>query len=77
MNKVIELYDSCDSDNLNKVRELIYEGVNIYAGCNYALQCAAENGHLDIVKYLISKGADFTKLAIVNPVSWLWGKYYE
>jgi len=34
-------------------------------------------GDLEKVVELVEEGADFTKIGIVNSVSWLWGKYYE
>ena len=37
---------------------LIKDGANIHAYDDYALRWAAENEHLDVIKYLVENGAD-------------------
>jgi hypothetical protein len=37
---------------------VIRKRVDIHTGNERALRCASENGHLDVVKFLISQGAD-------------------
>ena len=34
------------------------QGADIHAKNDEALRCAAENGHLEVVRYLVSQGAD-------------------
>jgi len=42
----------------DKVREAIRQGADVHAEDDFALQRAAENGHLDVIKVLIENGAD-------------------
>ena len=44
--------------DLQVIKELVEEGVNIHTSNDYALIWAAENGYLDIVEYLVSKEVD-------------------
>lgn len=44
--------------NLDIIKELVEEGANIHVCDDYTLRWAAKNGHLEVVKYLIEKGAD-------------------
>ncbi len=37
---------------------LVAEGADVHEGGNEALICASGNGHLEVVKYLVSNGAD-------------------
>lgn len=39
---------------------LCKNGLDVTADDNYAVRCAAKNGHLEIVKYLHENGADIT-----------------
>jgi hypothetical protein len=43
---------------LEVIKRLVKKGANIHADNNYALQWAAESGHLDVVKFFVEKGAD-------------------
>ena len=49
----MNLAEACTNGNLERVKELISVKVQ-----NRALKLVAEYGHLDIVKYLIERGAD-------------------
>ena len=49
-----ELLDYCKEGNLEKIKELVDKG----ADKQEALDCSAENGYLEVVKYLVSLGAD-------------------
>ena len=49
-----------EGGNLNYVRTLVEDGVDITANNNQAVQLASSNGHLEVVKYLVSQGADIT-----------------
>ena len=40
------------------IKELIDEGANIHAQCDYVLRTYAERGNLEAVKYLVEHGAD-------------------
>ena len=56
-----QLLDASETDNLNKVKELISLGADIETKDNYGftpLNNATRNGKLEVVKYLISVGAD-------------------
>ena len=44
--------------DLQVIKELVKEGVDIHVDDDYALSWAARNGHLDVVKFLVEKGAD-------------------
>jgi len=52
--------------DLQVIRELVDQGANIHVENDYALTWAAKNGYLDIVKYLVSKGADVNCSAILH-----------
>lgn len=41
---------------------MIENGVNVNIERNYALRCSSENGHLDIVKYLIEYGKHTSRI---------------
>jgi len=43
--------------NLEVIKELVNEGVNVHVNDDYPLRWASNNGHLEIVKYLVSVGA--------------------
>ena len=62
-----ETYDIiADSKELQEINEYhsyrmepLYQAVlENHLGDDYALRCAADNGHLDVVKYLVEHGAD-------------------
>ena len=53
-----ELFSMCDLGCLPYVEELIESGVDANSRNGYALQQAAQQGHLDVVEYLTEKGAD-------------------
>jgi len=44
--------------NLEVIKELVNEGVNVHVNNDCALRFASENGHVEIVKFLVSKGAN-------------------
>jgi ankyrin repeat protein len=48
---------ACENGDLDKVKQLIKQGVDIHAGDDYALRLAA-NGHFDVIKYLVEHGAN-------------------
>jgi ankyrin repeat protein len=41
---------------------LIENGADVTADDNYAIRWASDNGHLPVVKFLIKRGADYSKL---------------
>src|SRR3972149_12236851 len=50
---------ACKHGHLAVVRKLIdQEGADVGADDNLALRLASENGHLEVVRFLIDKGAD-------------------
>ncbi|MCL2175194.1 MAG: ankyrin repeat domain-containing protein [Treponema sp.] len=53
------LYQAVLDNNFNKVKQLVESGVDINAGAyGYTpLECAASEGNLEIIEYLLSKGA--------------------
>ena len=51
------LYEACEKGDFCSVKEL--KDVNIRADTDFAIRTAAHNGHLEIVIYLVEKGADF------------------
>ena len=53
-----ELFEACDSGNLENVKLLLENGANIHADNDRALMLASENGYLDIVKFLLKHGAN-------------------
>ena len=52
--------EACKSGDLEAVKYLVSQGVDVQTDNNLAVQCASENGHLEDVKYLVSQGADVT-----------------
>ena len=65
--------NACKSGDLEVVKYLVSQGVDVQTDNNYAVQVASENGHLEVVKYLLSQGADgrtnnncFVKVASEN-----------
>jgi ankyrin repeat protein len=47
------LIRAAEYGKLNKVKELIEQGADIYAYNNAALNCAAKQNNVEIIKYLI------------------------
>ncbi|WP_264704605.1 ankyrin repeat domain-containing protein [Wolbachia endosymbiont (group B) of Apotomis betuletana] len=64
-----ELFLALKNKNLKKVKRLIEQGVNVYArdevNCT-SLHWAVENGYYEVVKSLLSNGADVHAVAGVN-----------
>lgn len=58
MDEYIELCRYSARGDLQMVKKLIKEGVNINTDDSLPLKLACESGYLDIVKYLIEKGVD-------------------
>lgn len=54
----MELIIAARTGNLEKLKDLVSNGANIYAESNNAWSGAASNGHLEVIKYLISQGYD-------------------
>ena len=53
--------EACKSGDLEGVKyfvSFVSQGADVKADNNYAVQFASENGHLEVVKYLVSQGAD-------------------
>jgi hypothetical protein len=53
-----ELFSMCKEGCLTYVEELVEQGLNPNARNGHALNEAVKEGHLEIVKYLVEKGAD-------------------
>lgn len=54
----IELSNIRDLYTVETFKQLIAAGADIHVCEDYALRCAAYNGHIEVVKYLITAGAD-------------------
>jgi len=50
-----ELIDSSKTGDLEKVKTLVEGGANIHVCNDYAVRLASENGHLEVVKYLVEQ----------------------
>jgi ankyrin repeat protein len=50
-------FSACETGQLEVVKRLVENGLDVNAGDNYAIRHSATNGHLDIVKYLVENGA--------------------
>lgn len=62
--KIMQLFKDATDGNLQGVRDYYNKGLDINVLDQYdwtPLMCASYAGHLHIVKYLLSKGADITK----------------
>jgi len=56
-----ELFAACESDNTNKILLLIKQGVNVNGTVNNGmtpLYIACHNGHVDVARMLLDKGAE-------------------
>ena len=53
-----ELIKSAEQGNLAKVKECLANGADVNADDGRALRYASNNGHFEIVKYLVKNGAD-------------------
>lgn len=51
-----KFFELCETGNLEKLKKLNYNKIDIHDGYEYAFEMACENGHLDVVKYLIWLG---------------------
>ena len=56
LNEVLEI--AAEKGNLEVVKFLVEEGVDVHTYDDCALCGAAEKGHLEVVKFLVAKGAD-------------------
>jgi ankyrin repeat protein len=52
------LRDYCEKGDLLNVKLLVENGADVTADDNIAVRWAGSEGHLDVVKYLVSVGAD-------------------
>ena len=50
-----KLFDACKDGNLETVK-LVLSKADLERDNYYAIRCASGNGHLEIVKYLVSEG---------------------
>jgi ankyrin repeat protein len=57
-----DLLKNIKNNNLDTVKYLVSQGVDITSEDDYAVRLAGYNGNLEIVKYLVSQGADIRKM---------------
>lgn len=72
MTKEEELYEAAKYGNLQKVKNLVSQGINIHVENEKAFRWAAANGHLDIVKYLVKCGVD---VYVYNEGALYWARH--
>ena len=48
-----ELLEAVKNNDLESIKDLVEQGANLHTENEEALRCAAEKGHLEVVKYLI------------------------
>ena len=54
-----KIIDASEKGDLNEVKQCVKNGINVHILYALPLRCAACNGHLEVVKYLIEEcGAD-------------------
>ena len=53
-----QLIDAATNGQLDLIKNLIEQGVDLHVESEAALRSAANYGHLDVVKYLVDRGAD-------------------
>ena len=55
-----KLYNACQKGELEQVKNLVENGVDVTISGNWPARHASLNGHLDVVKFLVENGADIT-----------------
>ena len=70
MDSKSKLFEAVKNNDLDSMKYLLEQEVDLHVYDNKALQHAAEKGHLEIVKYLLEQGADSDRISekILNQV---------
>ena len=74
MTKEEELIEACSKGNLDEVRALVEQGVDIHYWNDIAFRWASENGHLEIVKYLYDVGG--VDIHVHNDLAFQWASQH-
>jgi ankyrin repeat protein len=74
MTKEEQLLEACVSGNLEKVKELDVQGVDLHYQKDKAIKLSLVNGHLQVLKYLSGRGADLEQLDIGMVLDLVEGK---
>ena len=53
-----DLFEAVYNGSLQKVKDAVNQGVDIHANEDWALCCAASDGYIDILQYLIGRGGN-------------------
>ena len=59
----LKLYEAIKNNDLENVKDLVEQGGNLHVDNDYALRWAAENGQLEVAKYLLKQGANSDRLS--------------
>ena len=58
-----KLFEAVKNNDLESIKDLAEQGVDLHADRYEALRLAARKGHLEVVKYLVEQGADVDRLS--------------
>ena len=58
-----KLFEAVKNNDLESIKDLVEQGVDLHAADDGALRQAARYGHLEVVKYLLEQRADSDRLS--------------
>jgi len=67
----MDFTNACEKGRLDRVVELVNNGVNIHANNEYGFQLACYNGHLEVIKYLMEQ-EDKPNIHAYNETGFRW-----
>ena len=58
MNIQNQYYSACLAGNVEQIKLLVQQNIDIHGDWDYGLHLACAKGHWDVIHYLINKGAN-------------------